>query len=124
MSTNVTNLGRSGLYDWLVQRATAVILGVYFIVIMSFFLCAENLNYQSWIDFMACTPMKVSTILVLLSIAAHGWIGMWTISTDYLIKDGHVVGSVPTFIRLGFQAICVMILLACALWGSMLVWGL
>ena len=29
MVTSVTNLGRSGLFDWLVQRFSAVILGAY-----------------------------------------------------------------------------------------------
>ena len=124
MSTNVTNLGRSGLYDWLVQRATAVILGAYFVVVMAFFICNSQLDYATWKEFMACTSMKVATILVFISVAAHAWIGMWTISTDYLIKDGHVFGSVPTIIRLGFQSFCVILLLACVLWGTLLIWGL
>ncbi len=124
MSTNVTNLGRSGLYDWLVQRVTAVILGLYFVVVMAFFITNPSLDFETWKAFMACTAMKVATILALLSIAAHAWIGMWTISTDYLIKDGHVVGSVPTIIRLGFQSFCVLLLLACVLWGTLLIWGL
>ncbi len=124
MSTNVTNLGRSGLYDWLVQRATAVILGVYFLVIMGFFVCEGSVEYDRWVAFMACIPMKIATILVLFSIAAHAWIGMWTISTDYLIKDGHLFGSVPTWIRMAFQAFCVFLLLASVLWGTLLIWGL
>ncbi len=125
MSTNVTNLGRSGLYDWLVQRVTAVILGIYFVVVMGFLICnSSDLSYQSWAAFMACMPMKVATILVLLSIAAHAWIGMWTISTDYLIKDGHLLGSVPAFVRIAFQSFCVLFLLACVLWGTLIIWGL
>lgn len=123
MSTNITNLGRSGLSDWLLQRVTAVILGIYFIVVMAFLILNGDMSYQSWTAFMACVPMKVATILVLLCIAAHAWIGMWTISTDYLIKDGHL-GSVPTFVRIGFQSLCVLFLLACVLWGALIIWGL
>ncbi len=124
MSTNVTNLGRSGLYDWLVQRATAVILGVYFVVVVGFFLCNGDLDYQTWKEFIACTSMKVATILAFLSIAAHAWIGMWTVYTDYLIKDGHLFGSVPAFVRLSVQTLTVIFLLACTLWGIMLIWSL
>ena len=29
MVTSVTSLGRNGLYDWLIQRVSAVIIGVY-----------------------------------------------------------------------------------------------
>jgi len=122
--SNVTNYGRSGVSDWLVQRATAVILGIYFIVIVGFFVCNGDLSYQQWKDFMACIPMKVATLITFLSIAAHAWIGMWTFSTDYLIKDGHLIGSVPTLVRIAFQIFCVVFLLACTLWGSMIIWGL
>ena len=73
---------------------------------------------------MGCNAMKVFTIVSLLSIAAHAWVGMWTISTDYLIKDGHLLGSVPTFVRLAFQIFCILFLLASALWGTLLIWGL
>lgn len=124
MSGNVTNFGRNGVQDWLIQRASAVVLGVYFLVVMGFFLFQGDIDYQSWRAFMACMPMKVATILVLLSIVAHGWIGMWTVSTDYLTEDSHLFGSVPTFVRIAFQVFCVIVLLACALWGSMLIWGL
>jgi len=123
MSSNVTNFSRNGVSDWLVQRATAVILGAYFIYMMIFFISNGDLDYRTWRVFMASTEMKISTIVVLLSILAHGWIGMWTISTDYLIKDGHLLGSVPTFVRLAFQTFCVLFLLACALWGTLLIWG-
>ena len=33
MVTSVTSMGRSGLYDWLMQRVTAVILLAYFLYI-------------------------------------------------------------------------------------------
>jgi succinate dehydrogenase / fumarate reductase, membrane anchor subunit len=123
MSSNVTNFSRNGVSDWLVQRATAIILGLYFICMMVFFICNGDLDYRTWKIFMSSTEMKVFTIVVLLSIVAHGWIGMWTISTDYLTKDSHVFGSVPTFVRLAFQTFCVLFLLASALWGTLLIWG-
>ena len=31
MVTSVTNLSRSGLYDWMAQRVSAVVLAAYFI---------------------------------------------------------------------------------------------
>lgn len=124
MSSSVTNFSRNGVSDWIVQRATAVILGVYFVVIMAFFICNSDLDFQTWQSFMSCTAMKVATIIVLLSIAAHAWIGIWTVSSDYLIKDSHLLGSVPTIVRLAFQTFCVLFLLASTLWGTLLIWGL
>ena len=123
MPTNVTNLGRSGLYDWVMQRATAVILGIYFAVIMGFFICNPDVDYESWNCFFSSVGMKIATIITLLSVAAHAWIGIWTITTDYLIKDGHF-GSFSTFFRMTVQGLCLLLIIACVLWGTLIIWGL
>ena len=36
MVASITNLGRSGLYDWVIQRLTAVILAVYTLFLLGF----------------------------------------------------------------------------------------
>jgi succinate dehydrogenase / fumarate reductase membrane anchor subunit len=33
---------------------------------------------------MTCTVMRIFSYWLLLSLAAHAWIGMWTVFTDYL----------------------------------------
>ena len=38
MVTNVTNFSRSGLFDWMVQRVSAVILATYFVFILGVFI--------------------------------------------------------------------------------------
>src|SRR5690606_10882387 len=48
MVTSVTSLGKNGLYDWVIQRATAVVLGVYFICLMGFLITNPDLSYAKW----------------------------------------------------------------------------
>lgn len=36
MVASVTSLGRSGVYDWLVQRVSAIVLAVYFVFLLGF----------------------------------------------------------------------------------------
>ena len=36
MVTSVTNLSRSGLYDWMAQRVSAVVLAAYFIFLIGY----------------------------------------------------------------------------------------
>ena len=36
MVTSVTSLGRNGLYDWLIQRVSAVVIAVYVIGMLGF----------------------------------------------------------------------------------------
>ena len=42
MVASVTNLGRSGLYDWVVQRLTAVILALYTLFLLGFVIASPG----------------------------------------------------------------------------------
>jgi len=115
---NVTGFGRNGLSDWLVQRISAVILVVYFVVMMGFFVtatCGDTLTYERWVAFMGCALMRIFSFLALMSVIAHAWIGLWTVSTDY-IK--------PANLRLAFQLVCFLVLFAYLSFGAQALWGI
>ncbi len=63
MVTAVTNLGRSGLYDWLVQRATAVILLAYFLCVVGFMLANPDITYAHWHAFFTSRFMRIFSLL-------------------------------------------------------------
>ncbi len=46
MVTAVTNMGRSGVSDWLMQRVSAVILLAYFLFVA--FVLLGGVDYASW----------------------------------------------------------------------------
>jgi len=48
MVTNITSLTGNGLRDWLIQRGTAVVLGIYFAFLIVFFACHPKIDYQTW----------------------------------------------------------------------------
>lgn len=121
MVTSVTSLGRNGLYDWLIQRFTAVILGVYTLVMIGFFLAYPDLDYRTWSAFMGSLPMAIANTLVLVSILLHAWIGLWTVMTDYLTSLQ--LGGAATAVRLIAQAVVALALLAFLLWGLAMIWG-
>lgn len=115
MVTSVTNLGRSGLSDWLIQRVTAVVVAAFSIVMLAYFVTHPNLQYAEWHDFMSCTAMRIFTLMSVLAIAGHAWVGLWTIATDYLK---------PTGIRFLFQAACALALFVYLVWAVQILWGL
>ncbi len=114
MVTNITNFGRSGLSDWLMQRVTAVILLAYTLFMVGYFLTVSDLDYITWVTLFQCTWMRIFSLLALLSLAAHAWIGLWTVSTDYMKSTG---------VRLVFQAVIALALFAYVVWGVQLLWG-
>ena len=121
MVTSVTSLGKNGLYDWLIQRATAVVLGVYFVVVLGFLASSGDVTYQAWKSFITAPAMLIFTSLALLSLAAHAWIGLWTVSTDYITT--RQLGSKATALRLAFQAGYMVVNVIYVLWGFMIIWG-
>lgn len=115
MVTSVTNLGRNGTYDWIVQRATAVILGLYFVFLLGYFVFAGDIGYSDWKGLFEQTWMRIFSLLAILAIGGHAWIGMWTVATDYLHN---------TKMRFFAQAFGGVILFIYVVWGVQILWGL
>ena len=115
MVTTITSFGRSGLYDWMIQRATAVVLLVYTFFILFYLLTNSGLTYEQWNDLFSLTWVRVFTLMTLLSLGAHAWIGLWSISTDYIKPTG------PRFL---FQVICGAAMFSYLVWGVQVLWGL
>ena len=84
MVTSVTSFSRTGLSDWLIQRVTSLVLLSYFIFIA--YQLLGSVDYTSWRTLFDQTWMKVFTLMAALSLAAHAWIGLWSVFTDYLTE--------------------------------------
>lgn len=119
--SSVTSLGRNGLHDWVLQRFSAIILAVYTIGLLGWMLLVPELDYAAWSGLFDATWMRIATLLALLALSAHAWVGMWTISTDYLTSMA--LGRAATSVRLLFQAGCVIVIFIYLVWGIQILWG-
>ncbi|WP_147196302.1 succinate dehydrogenase membrane anchor subunit [Pantoea sp. CCBC3-3-1] len=114
MLSNASALGRNGVHDWLLVRASAIIMTLYVLYILGFVVISDTLTYEIWRGFFASSVTKVFTLLTLFSILMHGWIGMWQVLTDY-------VKHLAT--RLLLQMAIVVALFVYAIYGTVVVWG-
>ncbi|SEK95109.1 succinate dehydrogenase, hydrophobic membrane anchor protein [Halomonas daqiaonensis] len=114
MVTNITNLGRSGLSDWLLQRVSAIVLALYTLFIVGFLLLSSGLDYAAWSGLFSQTWMRIFSLLAFISLAAHAWIGLWTVTTDYLKSTG---------VRLAVQLIIILAIFVFLVWGITVLWG-
>ena len=121
MVNSVTSLNRSGVADWLVQRISAVILAVYFIGLLAYLVINSDLDYAQWQALFSSTWMRIASLLALISLCAHAWIGMWTVSTDYLTTA--MIGKNANVIRFLFQAACILLIFIYLIWGIQILWG-
>ncbi len=115
MVKSITSLGRTGAYDWLMQRASALVLALYTLFWVGYFLATPDLDYQQWAALFEQTWMRVFTLLALISLGLHAWVGLWTITTDY------IKAAAPRFV---IQALCGLIMFVYLVWGVEILWGL
>lgn len=104
-----------GVRDWLMQRVTAVVMALYLLVLAGFLLTHQPLQYADWRDFFACRTVRLGTILFLLSLFLHAWVGVRDIFMDYLK---------PVSLRLTAEVLTILALLAYAAWSIQILWGI
>jgi succinate dehydrogenase / fumarate reductase membrane anchor subunit len=114
MVDNVLSLSSRGLRDWLIQRVTAIIIGIYALVVVGFLLLHPQVLFDEWQMLFSFNAFKIFSFLVLFSIVLHAWIGMWTVFTDY--------------IKCSYFRLCLLVLVAilffcCLAWGVVILWG-
>jgi succinate dehydrogenase / fumarate reductase membrane anchor subunit len=114
MVKSVLGVNHRGLTDWLAQRISAVVMAVYSLGLIYFFLSHSELNFSDWHDLFSHGWMKVATLLVLVSLLYHAWVGMWTIFTDY-VK--------PFVLRLVLHVIVFLALVAFFFEGALILWS-
>lgn len=121
-----------GMRDWLAQRITAVVMGVFTIVLLVQYLLpahARNADgeritdatgkfvalagYDKWAGIFAPQWMKLLTFVVILSLAYHAWVGMRDVWMDY-VK--------PFALRLTLQMLTIVWLVACLGWAVQVLW--
>jgi succinate dehydrogenase / fumarate reductase membrane anchor subunit len=114
MVSNVTSYSRSGLRDWLLQRASAYVLAAYLVFLLAIYLANPVVDYKHWHHLFQHVTVKVFTLLAFISMGIHAWIGVWTIFTDYIKHTG---------LRLMLEALVLLALVVYVLWGVVILWS-
>ena len=103
-----------GLRDWLAQRVTAVVMILYTVLFVVMLLKMPQFDYASWRGLWLAPLMRIATLLFLLSLFVHAWIGMRNIFMDYIKCTG---------LRLSLYAAVILALVAYTAWAVQILWG-
>lgn len=122
MVKSVTSLGRSGLSDWLLQRVSALIMSAYLLFMVGFFVLNPSPSYEQWSGLHSSLAMRIFSLLTILSIAAHAWIGIWCVLTDYITV--RLIGPKATPIRMFLQLAMIAVILFYVVWTLDILWGI
>ena len=103
-----------GLRDWLAQRMTAVIMTVYTVIILSAVAGLPQMDYWQWKVLWQTPLVRYATVLFIVSLLLHAWIGVRNMFMDY-IKD-------PA-LRLTLYVVVIGALLCYGAWSVQILWG-
>jgi succinate dehydrogenase / fumarate reductase membrane anchor subunit len=103
-----------GWSDWLAQRATAVVMALYTLLVLGIALYEGGIDYASWTALFANPAFRIATLLFGLALIWHAWIGMRDIWMDYVRPMG---------LRLAIDVLTVLVLVGYAAWLVDVLWG-
>ena len=103
-----------GLRDWLLQRMTAVVIAGYTLFVLACFLAGRPSSYADFRGIFADGFVGIFTMLFLVALLYHAWVGMRDILMDY-VK--------PVWIRLGLQTVVGGVLLGYVIWSAAILLG-
>ncbi|MFJ3046380.1 succinate dehydrogenase, hydrophobic membrane anchor protein [Herbaspirillum chlorophenolicum] len=102
-----------GLRDWLAQRATAVVMAVYTVILLVCFFTSVHFSYEGWGALFSHQWFKIATFVTLMALFFHAWIGVRDIWMDY-VK--------PVALRLVLQVATILWLIGCAGYAAQILW--
>ena len=100
--------GAQGLRAWLVQRVSAVYLGLFVIYGALHFALSGAPDYTAWSAWFGHPLVAIAWGLFVVSLLVHAWVGVRDVLIDYV----HPLGM-----RLAAMALVVFVLLGCGLWA-------
>lgn len=103
-----------GLRDWLIQRISAVVMAVYSLFMAVYLLMQPRLDYDVWTGLFSSLVMRTFTLLFLMCLFYHAWIGMRSIVMDYVKPAG---------LRLAIHVMVILASLLYTIWSVQILWG-
>ncbi|HEU0283039.1 MAG TPA: succinate dehydrogenase, hydrophobic membrane anchor protein [Gallionella sp.] len=102
-----------GLRDWLIQRISAAVMAVYSLSLAIYLLTQPRLDYDVWTELFSSLAMRTFTLLFLMCLFYHAWIGIRDVVMDY-VK--------PTGSRLAIYVLVILVSLLYTIWSVQILW--
>ncbi len=100
--------GAQGLRAWLVQRVTAVYLGLFTLYLLFHMLTSAPADFTQWSAWMGCPLVAIGMAMYIIAMLMHAWVGIRDVLIDYV----H-----PVSVRLPLLGAMAFLLLGCGLWA-------
>lgn len=99
----------SGLRAWVVQRVSAVYIGVMFVYLLGKFMIAPPVDAAELRTWATGPVVSVALLLLFGAVLIHAWVGVRDILIDYVRH---------TATRMGLLSAFALFLFACGIWAA------
>ena len=103
-----------GLRDWLAQRITAIVMLVYTLIIVMALMMLPKFDYWHWTALWQLSWLRYATLLFVLALLLHAWVGVRNMFMDYIKDSG---------LRLTLYVLVILALIAYGAWAVQILWG-
>jgi succinate dehydrogenase / fumarate reductase membrane anchor subunit len=98
----------SGLRAWVLQRATAVYLLLFFPYLIAKLASDPPADHATWVAWLGETGVSIALLLFVAALLLHAWVGIRDAVIDYI----HPIGA-----RITVLTLLAFALIACGLWA-------
>lgn len=102
-----------GLRGWLAQRISAIVMALYTLVFVVALVAAKPADHGAWKALFSQGWMRFATLLFVVSLLVHAWVGMRDILMDYVRPAGW---------RLALEIVVILVLVGAAGWAVEILW--
>ena len=99
----------SGLKAWVIQRVSAVYIGLMFVYLLAKFMFAAPADAAEFHAWATGSVTSVALLLLFAAVAIHAWVGLRDILIDYVWH---------TAARVALLSLVALFLFACGFWAA------
>ncbi len=116
------SLANSGSFLWIAQRVSGVMVFLYFLFVLGIIVSVQDLTYNYWKSIFNDRLVQVFSLLAIISLITHAWIGIRCVISDYITE--RLIGPKAILIRRILSSFFGLLLMVYLLWSLMILWNL
>ncbi len=101
-----------GLNEWLMQRLTAIYIGLFGVFVSVRLLYSPINEFIAWQGWMSQPLVRIGWTIFIFSLLYHGWVGLRSVFMDY---------AKPLWVRFLIGTVSTLVFLAMSIWTIIII---
>ena len=116
------SISDSGSFLWIAQRVSGLLVFFYFLFILGILVSVQEVTYEYWKSIFNNRLVQVFSLLAIVSLITHAWIGIQCVISDYITE--RLIGPKAILIRRTVSNFFGLLLMFYLFWSLLILWNL